>query len=212
MEKKEIIDALTLLYNRRLKALLCYRDETFTRKLVEYMFLCFDKITADKKYNQPCFSNEMQKHLCTVLQYDTTNGSNSANGKEACRSLALLLESYYSYILDCFWPEKRKEKADNSTFDSRTFLSKQFEKVMELTPSVFPLKKGNFNDIKSLQIHAIHLRNQKAHPRAGYTSICDRYLLLNSFDIVLTYLLYTFYYLTFTECKKNNPEILYDRK
>ena len=63
-----MIEILTLLYDRRLKALLCYQHTGFTRMLVGYMFRRFDEITATVE-KQPMFAKNVQSDIGKVLLY-----------------------------------------------------------------------------------------------------------------------------------------------
>lgn len=198
MEKEEIIDILVLLYHRRLKALLPYQDESSTRELVKQMFDCTDEISQDTEHEK-----QRMYYLCTlddirkILQCNPAEENSLVRSKEAVDHLTLRLESYYMYILHRFCPETRKE--NNKPNDCRAYLGERFRK---LTSSM--RKERNNNLIVCQQIRASHIRNEKAHLKADYTLLCHRYQLLCAYDIILTYLLYTFYYQTFAKCEKNN--------
>lgn len=208
MEKEEIMDSLVLLYHRRLKTLLPYQDESSTRELVKQMFDCADEIATNQEYKQPLFNSNMLADISTVLQYNPIEEDNLPQDK-AIHRLALSLESYYTYILYHFWPETKKE-TDKPGFDRRAELGKQF---IDVAPPETKGEKDNNSLIIDLQMRATQIRNEKAHFKAGYTSICDRYQLLSSYDIILAYLLYTFYYQTFAKCKKDNlKEELHESK
>lgn len=198
MEKEEIINTLVLLYHHRLKALLPYHDESSIRELVKLMFECADEIAADQEYKQPLFNSNMMTDISAVLQCSEEN--NLSQGEEASHRLALSLESYYTYVLYRFWPET-KEEIDKPSFDRRAELGKRFT---EATLPETKKEKDTNSLIIDMQMRATQIRNEKAHFKAGYTSMCDRYQLLSAYDIVLAYLLYTFYYQTFAKCEKNN--------
>lgn len=203
MEKEEIINALVLLYHRRLKALLGYQDESSTRELVKLMFDCAAEIEITEN-KQRCYKEQTLTDIAKVLQCNPNDKLSLLEGKNAINDLTLRLEGYYMYVMHRFWPETRENQPD----DCRAFLGKRFnEATLSWT------KERNNSPIVKIQIRASHIRNEKAHLRADYTSKCHRYSLLCVYDILLTYLLYTFYYQTFAECEQNKlKEELHENK
>ena len=108
MERTEMIEILTFLYDRRLKALLCYQHTDFTRVLVEYMFRRFDEISAtDEK--QPMFTENVQSYIGEVLLYGTKE-RNQSDALLAVTNLTVVLENYIRCTAYCFWPKEMEKK------------------------------------------------------------------------------------------------------
>lgn len=218
MERTEMIEILTFLYDRRLKALLCYQHTDFTRVLVEYMFRRFDEISAtDEK--QPMFTENVQSYIGEVLLYGTKE-RNQSDALLAVTNLTVVLENYIRCTAYCFWPKemekkekKEKKEADNlqekkSTntkkhFDCRAFIGKKFGDLVRTQKDRFPEKLSQRSIVTQLR-HVTDIRNQRAHPiELGYTTMFKRYEYLKAFDVLLGYLLYTFYHMIFAGDEKN---------
>lgn len=197
MERSEMIDALSMLYDRRLKALLCYQATSFTHGLVAYMFQRFDEITES---GQPMFGLVIQSYIADVLQYGTSAG-NQSGALLALNELTSNLENYIKCTILCFWPEKRQEldayHDGGKPFDCRSFIGGRFKEIVEKYPGRFPEKLSHPNIVSQLR-HVTEIRNRQSHPmRLGYTALFDRYQYLKAFDVLLGYLLYTYYHLIF---------------
>lgn len=207
-----MIEILTLLYDRRLKALLCYQHTGFTRMLVGYMFRRFDEITAtDEK--QPMFAKNVQSDIGKVLLYGTLV-ENQSDALLAITNLTAILENYIKCTAYYFWPEEMKEmETDNSRekdsvhpkkhFDCRAFIGNKFRNLVKNQKDRFPEKLSQNAIVAQLRL-VTEIRNQKAHrTRLGYTTMFHRYEYLKAFDVLLGYLLYTFYHMIFAGDEKN---------
>lgn len=197
MERSEMIDALSMLYDRRLKALLCYQDASFTQGLVAYMFQRFDEITED---GQPMFNLVIQSYIADVLRYGDS-AENHSGALLALNELTSNLENYIKCTVFCFWPDKKKEldayRDGDKPFDSRSFIGERFRNIVEKYPDRFPERFSHPNIVSQLR-HVTEIRNRQSHPmRLGYTALFDRYQYLKAFDVLLGYLLYTYYHLIF---------------
>ena len=210
-----MIDVLAKLYDRRLKARLCYQDSLFTYELVEYMFKRFDEIAVN---GQPLFSQSMCLFISDILDYHQSE-ENQAKATVALYEIITNLENYIKCTLLHFWPDMVKELGDfnkdsvnareddngqpEKNFDYRAFIGLQFKNKVEECPSRFPAKLSRKNIIAQLR-HVTEIRNKTAHRQnMGYTVMFNRYHYLKAFDVLLGYLLYTFYHMIFAECEDN---------
>lgn len=187
MKENEIREALVLLYDRRLKSLLCYQDSRFTKELVDYMFDRFAQISTHQPRQE--FGNNMITSISSVMEYPR-------NPYKGLRDIQYLLLNLNEYVQECYislFGQASEEELAVSDYRSRLG-SKFREALMTYNKGRFPRFQYN-NTVAQLR-HVTDRRNQLAHPeRQGLTGRYDRYSMLATFDTLLCYLLYSFYHM-----------------
>ena len=187
MKESEIKNALVLLYDRRLKSLLSYKDRQFTEELVEYMFRLFGQISERPERSE--FKATLTGYMASVLAYPK-------NAFRGLRDQALLLLTLNEYVKECYLNLYDAPATGANEPDYRALLGTRFKESLR-TFNAGRLPRFQYNNTVSQLRHVTELRNRVAHPvRQGQTLTYDRYQILEAFDTLLCYLLYTFYHLT----------------
>lgn len=195
-------DQLTDIYDGRLKALIGYTDTRFTRELIQYMFDYFEYLgekTPEDGYiiSQPTYFKQ-------ILAFLPGNGalSGSVPGK-AAYDLNTRLENFIRNTLRLLLEDYPEWKGNYTENDWRSVMGKEFRKKVRANPGRYPAPLYKDHFFSQLNYTTMY-RNHLAHIyRNGNSGMYQRYQILKSYDTILCYLLYTFYYMCL---KKDTPD------
>lgn len=191
MDTKELTESLTVIFDCRLKALIGYQSTEFTRELISYMFGHFDYLR--KHTSNDGYRTLQNQYLSNILSYKPGSGPYlEVMASSSAKELALLLENYIRNTIAVLYPDWQTR---HDPKDWRKVLGREFEKEMHENPERFPAGLRNVNFFSQLNYTAIY-RNKQAHrERFGNTGLYPRYYILKAYDVILCYLIYTFYHL-----------------
>lgn len=191
--RDKIIEILFILYSRRLKYLLGCEDDNFIKELLQLMFHRFDEIS--KLQGFVSYSNNMNKLFNDVLNFT----SNMPVGQNSVTELINRLEEYIKQNIAVFWPNENFDykKEDNIKKDYRAFVNDKFKQLISEGKLPF---KGFCTDRKIYtQLYdVVKVRNKNTHiSSSGVSVYFKRYHFLETSEIILGYILHTFYYKSF---------------
>ncbi len=209
MERKEMIDTLMMLYCRRVKSLLSTDDDSFIRKLIELMFNRFDEISTMDGYE--FYKEILESNISGAFMVHTGVKSAQCNVTE----LVNRLEEYIKLTIKCFWPDKtfkynpQASEEERQKQDYRKFLGGQIRAMASDTTGKykFPIELdvATSRQIYRTLYHVTLVRNDKTHLQgAGASAMFVRCHYLETSEILLGYILYTYYY----KCLLDNKELL----
>lgn len=191
----DMTDMLTEIYDCRLKALIGYTNTAFTREIVVYMFKHFMYINKHTSHGGYKFIQI--QHFSDILSFQPGAGSQSGDGAGySALQLILKLENYILRNVELLYPNWRDTYDDD---EYRRVLGDAFQKEVEKHPERYPehLSSGKFFSQLS---YTTKYRNKLAHNQEyGNSGMYRRYYILQAYDAILTYLLYTFYYMCLNE-------------
>lgn len=190
----EQVEIMTTLYDNRLKALIGYQKTDFTREIIETMFLRFKEMvkeTLNRGYEDypTLFSN--------ILSFMLDSEENSVSKAQIAVSFFVSsLENYQRYTLEKLLPEWDKEYED---VVFRNVYGLRFKEILDESPELYPEALQHESMLSQLN-YATFYRNHESHKEVILNSITfSRYFVLYCYDLFLTYLLYTFYYMALNE-------------
>ena len=213
MERHEIIDTMMILYSRRVKSLLGTDDDGFIRELLELIFVRFEQIA--RKPTHTFYAVEMQSRISDMLDKDP----NVKASQEDMRNLAGRLEEYIQLNIQDFWPNKtfkynpKATKAEREMQDYRKFIGEKIRLIAEDTTGKYALpikldKETSYKIFKQLY-QVTQSRNRLTHLRGASASVMyirSHYLEMS--EILLSYILQTYYYLCLSmNVKLTNDEL-----
>ena len=182
------------IFDARLKSLIGYQSEDFTREIVEFMFMHFKDIAYHTSSNFGWLHTQ-HRHLSQLLSYAPGQSSaDAAIAANASQQLLLSLENYIKSTLTIL-SEKTKENVHDENPDYRKILGLKFNQKVNDHPELFPVGLSSLNILPHLN-YTTKYRNSFAHrPEIGNTDNYPHCLILVAYDTLLSYLLYTFYYM-----------------
>lgn len=196
----DMIQILTEIYDNRLKALIGYEDTECTREIVGYMFSFFSTISKlseiDALYILPILRYTPDDNVS--WEYAAINGA---------KGLIPKLETYIKTCVDILYPDWRQHfKKD----EYRKVLGIKFKEEVNKNKDKYPSKLLQ-NDFFSQLNYTTQYRNIQAHDLdENFVEYCDRFYILQAYDILLTFLLYTFYYMVLKKKKDSTePEYIF---
>lgn len=183
-------DIMTNLYHNRLKSLIGYEDVSHTRSIIKKMFDLFDKISGST--DSYGYKNAPQK-LSDILTFMYKDYSTYVSD---CKGHVLFfihnLENFQEKILPFVIPDWKTLYPD---VKCRKVFGKRFMKIHEDTPELFPKSLRNPSILAQLNYTTLY-RNHDVHKEVVRNSdLFSRYYILYGYELILTYLLYTFYYM-----------------
>ena len=186
---------LTEIFDCRLQSLIGYSSSRFTREIIEFMFRHFKYIgmhTINYGYD-----NLPMQHLSDILSF--TPGTSGHEGDAAGLSaiqFTMSLENFIRTTVNMLFPDWQNQYNDD---EWRKVLGMEFRKKVQQQPSLYPASLTHDDFISQLNYTTLY-RNRLAHKQViGNTGMYKRYYILQSYDVILSYLLYTFYYMTLKE-------------
>lgn len=194
MEEKELVEILTTLYDNRLKALIGYRSTDFTREIIGFWFRRMYEISRQTvHYGFKAIGNI---HLSNILSFmkDGHTGSVAEAGTSVTR-LVFMLEPYQKANLEKLLPDWQSVYPDTH---HRKVFGIRFKEEVRKNPELYPESLSHDSFLSQLN-YTTKARNDEAHPIIGFSSTYSRYLVLYCYDTILSYLLYTFYYMALKE-------------
>lgn len=203
MEREQIIDTLTMLYSRRVSSLIGNNDNCFIHELIELMFIRFDEI--DEMPGYVMYAKNMNKLISDILEFD----SNMLNAENSVRELTNRLEEYIKLNIAAFWPDidfelnKPLSKTNKKKQDYRAFVGNKFRTMVEDKTGKYKLPIQMDNNVSRKiykQLYYVtEVRNDNTHVYgAGASVMYKRCHYLEASNILLAYILYTFYYKCFS--------------
>ena len=209
-----MINALVILYDRRLRQLLYYDNEEFTRKLMEHMFHCFDEIT---ERGQRMYASNINRYISSILEHSEVR-SKQVESALALHEIRTYLEFFIKYIIIEFWPEE-KEKIDalnpkkqspqdgskpKSPLDYRALIGQKMKECQQQHPELFPKELGaNLRQLIRELRHSADVRNSKIHMnKIGVTTKFKRYAFLGAYSTLLGFIIYAYYHQKFQESRQ----------
>ncbi len=194
-------DMLTEIYDCRLKALIGYTNTDFTREIVVYMFKHFMYI--NKHTTHGGYKSAQIQHFSDILSFQPGAGSQSGDGAGySAVLLTLKLENYIRRNVELLYPNWRDTYEDD---EYRRVLGDEFKKEVKNHPERYPYSLTSSSFFSQLNYTTMQ-RNKLAHNQEyGNSGMYRRYYILQAYDAILTYLLYTFYYM----CLNKDYELKY---
>ncbi len=203
MEREQIIATLTMLYSRRVSSLIGNNDNGFIHELIELMFIRFDEI--DEMPGYVMYAKNMNKLISDILEFD----SNMLNAENSVRELTNRLEEYIKLNIAAFWPDidfelnKPLSKTNKKKQDYRAFVGNKFRTMVEDKTGKYKLPIQMDNNVSRKiykQLYYVtEVRNDNTHVYgAGASVMYKRCHYLEASNILLAYILYTFYYKCFS--------------
>lgn len=203
MEREQIINTLTMLYSRRVSSLIGNNDNCFIHELIELMFIRFDEI--DEMPGYVMYAKNMNKLISDILEFD----SNMLNAENSVRELTNRLEEYIKLNIAAFWPDidfelnKPLSKTNKKKQDYRAFVGNKFRTMVEDKTGKYKLPIQMDNNVSRKiykQLYYVtEVRNDNTHVYgAGASVMYKRCHYLEASNILLAYILYTFYYKCFS--------------
>lgn len=206
LDEKELTDILTTLYDNRLKALIGYKNTDFTREIISGMFRRFkelDNVTENRGYDN--YTSRMSKVFSFMYEGDSTGASDAVL---AVSNFVKSLENYQRFNLIELLPDWDKQYPG---IKYRNIFGIRFKELLWDYPERYPKTLQHEHMLSQLN-SATFYRNHESHKELILNSeIFSRYFVLYCYDVILTYLLYTFYYLaldenyTFEHLKEQEP-------
>ena len=195
-------DQLTDIYDGRLKALIGYTDTRFTRELIRYMFDYFKYLsehTTEDGYN-----GAQPDMFYQVLAFEPgTDIISSGEAGKAASDLSTRLENFIRNTLRQLLEDYPEWKGNYTEKDWRSVMGKEFRKKILANRGHYPAPLYENHFFSQLNYTTMY-RNHLAHiQNNGNSGRYQRYLILKSYDTILCYLLYTFYYMCL---KKETPD------
>jgi len=191
MSIAEMSECLTTIYDSRLQALIGYENTDITRLIVRYMFSHFEYLALHT--TQKGYETSQLGYFSDLLSFKPGPDSISCSqARSSAKELTLGLENYIRTNLELLYPDWRDE---NDERDWRKVIGEKYRKAAEDRPSLYPQRLNYAHIITQLNQTTIY-RHQCAHKqRYGNSAIYERYVILKAYDVILCYLLYTFYYM-----------------
>lgn len=185
LEIEEMTDIMTNLYHNRLKSLIGYEDVSHTRSIIENMFNRFKKL--DTESSKIFLSNI----LSFMYKASETSYHESAMGMQ---TLLQRLEEYQTGNLNFAVPSWKRLMNEQDVPDHREFIFSRFEEI-KLEQSERFSTEIQVKSIKDQLKSTTFYRNHIDHPGRNYSAIYTRYYILHGYNLILTYLLYTFIFM-----------------
>lgn len=195
MEEKELVEMLTTLYDNRLKALIGYRNTDFTREIIGFWFRRMYEISRQTQHY--AYMHEGRRHLSNILSFmkDGHTGSVAEAGIGA-DDLIFMLEDYQIANLERLVPDWQSLYPDTH---HRKVFGIRFKEEVRKNPELYPESLSHDSFLSQLN-YTTMARNNAAHrPKVGLSRNYSRYIVLYCYDTILSYLLYTFYYMALKE-------------
>lgn len=199
----KMIDILTEIYDCRLQALIGYTRTECTMEIASFMLNHFETLASHTKRNVG-YRNTPEKVISPVLAFKP--GSAEVPGSEAEKSSDKLIRELETYIranLEYLYMQQNKSgttpdwrtdfermKAD----ECRRRFGNMFREELRKNHQNYPEKLRHDSFFAQLN-YTTQYRNKISHPDVGYSGFYKRHIILQAYDILLTYLLYTFYYM-----------------
>lgn len=182
-------DCLITIYDSRLKALIGYQSTDFTREIIMYMFRRFKKLNDQTVHGG--YKHTQFTYFSDILSFTPGSGSNTGGDAGAsAKDLTMGLENYIltnTNMLCPDWAAHYKAK------EWRKVLGSEFEKELKRHPNRYPAPLHKTKFFMQLNQTTVY-RNQLAHKQIfGNSGMYKRYYILKSYDVILSYLLYSFY-------------------
>ena len=191
----EMTEMLTDIYDNRLRSLIGYSSKNFTRELVEYMFEHFAYITLHT--DNSGFFECQEEHISDILSYnpgDTSSLSGTAGSSSFL--LTMSLENYIRYTVGIHFPDWKNYFKDD---EYRKALGLLFKKEIEVNPHKYPEALSVKEFFSQLNYTTLY-RNKVAHKEViGKSGVYHSHIILEAYDVLLSYLLYTFYSMSLTK-------------
>lgn len=205
-DEKELTDILTTLYDNRLKALIGHDNTDFTREIIEGMFRRFKEVlkeTTNRGYGN--YMDYISQIFSFMYNGDATGVSEAKN---AVRFFVNTLENYQRCNLVKLLPDWYTQYPG---VKFRNIFGLRFKELLWDYPERYPKSLRHEHMLSQLN-YATFYRNHEAHMEEVLnTQLFSRYFVIYCYDVILTYLLYTFYYLaldenyTFKHLKEQEP-------
>lgn len=193
----EMVERLTEIFDIRLKALIGHSDTEFTREIATYMFAHCDKLGEDKDYK--VFKEQYRRYLSNVLAYHPGNDPiyDDAIGYHVNR-LTMNIENYVKASNRLLDPEWDKPNGRSDGKDYRKYLGTRFSQDVMNNRDKYPENLRPADFLSQLNYTTMY-RNKFAHNhQAGNSGMYPRHVILLAYDVILSLLLYTFYYMALT--------------
>ena len=191
MDEEFIKRRLTEIYDSRLKALIGYKSTAFTKEIVDYMFEHFDYL--DRATENEGYGNLIPQSFMDILSFTPGKGT-GMDGVAGLKShqLPMYIENYIRTNVDLLYPDWQREYKSN---EYRKVMGTKFEKEVTEHPERYP-ERLRPKDFLSPLNNTTDYRNQLAHnPVLGGSGMYYRYYILQAYDVILSFLIYTFYYM-----------------
>ena len=202
MDEKVIKKCLVEICDHRLRALIGYKQPSFSGEIVDYMFRNFRRLSH---HGNSGYQDVIKKYLRDILIFvpGSEQGSESAASYSTIQ-LLLTLENYIRSNVELFCPDWRMKYQEK---EYRRVLGNEFEKVFNDHPERFPSGLYPRNFLPQLNQTTV-FRNKFAHNETfGKSSIFPRYVILLAYDVLVSYLLYTFYCMALTPCQPSEDPL-----
>lgn len=195
LDVSKMIDMLTDIYDNRLRSLIGYSSKEFTREIVEYMFGHFAYITFHT--SNTGFYECQVNYISDILSYIPGNPSSlSSTAGSSSFQLTMSLENYIRTTVGIHFPDWKKYFKDD---EYRKALGMLFQKEIELNSHKYP-EALSVQDFFSQLNYTTLYRNKVAHKEViGKSGVYHRHIILEAYDVLLSYLLYTFYSMSLTK-------------
>lgn len=190
----ELVEIMTTLYDNRLKALIGHEKTDFTREIIETMFQRFKEIIKETKNRD---HEDYLERLSEIFSYMLEpDGPSVIEAQLAANYFVRMLENYQRYTLEKllpYWDEEYEDVVFRNVFGLR------FKAILDKSPDLYPQGIKHESMLQQLNYTTLY-RNHESHKEVALNSInFKRYYILNCYDLFLTYLLYTFYYMALYE-------------
>ena len=199
----QMIDILTEIYDCRLQSLIGYTKTECTREIASFMLYHFDTLATYTKSNVG-YRNTPEQVISSVLSF--LPSSESTLGKDAetnSNKLIRELETFIKANLEVLYLRTKDPASENiwraefnrmKADESRVKIGSLFSEELKKNKHKYP-EKLRHNSFFSQLNYTTQYRNKISHPVVGYSGFYNRHIILQSYDILLTYLLYTFYFM-----------------
>ena len=202
----DMIEILTEIYDCRLKALIGYEDTACTREIVGYMFRLLNYIEHTYEKAKLRSVNELFLHI--LVYTPDADVSLEYAAKDAADKLMLKLDTYIRTCVRLLYPDRPNLFKKDAY---RKELGKEFKNELKRNKHKYPQKLQQ-NDFFSQLNYTIQYRNSIAHDLdENFADYCIRFNILQAYDVLLSYLLYTFYYMVLkTKKDSSEPEYVFE--
>lgn len=189
--RDDMIRILTEIYDCRLKALIGYESTACTQEIIEYMFKFLDFI--ERNYKDLRLREIDTMFINPILSYTPDSEVHYEYlAKDASKDLIPKLETYIKTCVDLLYPDWEKSYKED---EYRKVLGIKFKEELRKNKQKYPAKLHENNFFAQLN-YTTQFRNKWAHDLdESFAEYCNRHYILQTYDILLSYLLYTFYYM-----------------
>ena len=183
-----MIKRLTEIYNCRLKALIGYGSTSFTEEIVRFMFSHFEKL-ADS-WNE-VYKDVLKYYIWDIVSYVPGDGrQESGNACHSSVQLMMRLENYIRANVELLGLNV-SDKDD----DYRKALGHAFTQKVKECPLRFPAKLLPKKFLSQLNYTTMYRNKFAHHENSGGSVVYPRYIIFLAYEVLLSYLLYTFYFM-----------------